>query len=108
MQHVDMEGFAGGALSEQFNLSLLQVIENMLDTNTPFKPKRKISMEIEFEQNEDRDDVGISIKCTAKTVQSKPQLTHFKIGKDLRTGKIEAQEYGAPMLPNNYKAVVDA
>ncbi len=100
-----METFAGGALSEKFNIALVQCITNMLDENTSFKPARNIAINISFKQDESRSKVEVAIECKAKLAPPIAAKTSFSIGKDLRTGQIEAQEYGAPALPNNMRVV---
>ena len=105
--NVDLDAFAGGALSEKFNIALEQVVRNLLDTNTSFKTKRKITVEVEFLQNEERNCVDVFIACKAKLAPQTPVITKFAIGKDLRSGSIMAEEYGMPRL-NGSDRIVDA
>lgn len=41
MSKVNLERFAGGALQEKFDFAMAQVVENMMDPNTPWKNKRE-------------------------------------------------------------------
>lgn len=66
----------------------------MRDPNTPWKPKRHINIRISFTQNEDRDDAAVEVHVSEKTAPVSPMLTRMAIGKDLRSGKVYAQEYG--------------
>ena len=78
MARVNLETFAGGALQEKFDDAMEKVLQNMTDPNTPWKNKRKITVEVTFEQNEDRDDSSVNVS----------------VGRDLSTGKCYAEEYG--------------
>lgn len=94
MNTVELGEVLGGELQAKFNKSLNRVIENLLDPNTSFKQKRKINISLVFEQNEERDDVTADIDVTEKLAPQTGLRTHFAIGKDLKTGKVVAEEYG--------------
>ena len=94
MNKVKLEGFAGGALQEKFDDAMEKVLTNLMDPNTPWKSKRKISVEITFTQNEDRDDTVVNVSVVPKLAPVKPIETMMAIGKDLATGKVFAEEYG--------------
>ena len=69
-------------------------MENMQDENTPYKDKRQITITMTFVQNEQRDDVVCDIAVKEKLAMQGGLKTHFSVGKDLRTGKVAAEEYG--------------
>lgn len=94
MQRTNLETFAGGALQEKFDDAMQKVLQNMLDPNTPYKNKRKITVDISFEQNEDRQDVSVNVSVVPKLAAVRPAETRMTIGKDLATGKCYAEEYG--------------
>ena len=93
--NIDLENIAGGELAEKFEDAMKKVVANMMDPNTPYKNKRKISINLSLEQNENRDDVAI--ECTVNTTLApvKSATTRMTIGKDLRTGELYAEEYGS-------------
>ena len=93
--NMDLENLAGGELAEKFEDAMKKVVANMMDPNTPYKNKRKISINLSLEQNENRDDVAI--ECTVNTTLApvKSATTRMTIGKDLRTGELYAEEYGS-------------
>lgn len=95
MARVNLETFAGGALQEKFDDAMEKVLQNMTDPNTPWKNKRKITVEVTFEQNEDRDDSSVNVSVIPKLAAVKPVETRMAIGKDLATGKCYAEEYGS-------------
>lgn len=94
MAKVNLETFAGGALQEKFDDAMEKVLQNMTDPNTPWKNKRKITVEVTFEQNEDRDDSSVNVSVIPKLAAVKPVETRMAIGRDLTTGKCYAEEYG--------------
>lgn len=98
MNNINLKSIAGGMLQEKFEHSFERVIENMQDVNTPYKDKRKISIDLMFTQNEERDDVHVEIKIAEKLAAANKILTHFMVGTDLKNGKVFASEYGNSQL----------
>lgn len=94
MNKVELKDLVGGALQEAFNKSFEKVIENLQDVNTSFKNKRRITIVLDFTQNETRDDVHVGVSVTEKLAPQAPMATSFAIGKDLKSGELYAQEYG--------------
>lgn len=94
MSKVNLEEFAGGALQEKFDQAFEKVIQNMLDPNTPWKNKRKITVEITLEQDEMRNDTAVHVSVITKLAPVKPVETRMVIGKNLKTGETFAEEYG--------------
>lgn len=94
MDQVKLEELVDGGLQEKFGTALNSVVENMQDPNTPWKNKRAITIKLTFEQNENRDDTSVNISVETKLAPVKPIVTRMAIGKDLKTGKVYAQEYG--------------
>ena len=94
MSKVNLEEFAGGALQEKFDDAFEKIVSNMLDPNTPWKNKRKISVEVTLTQNEERSDTSVDVSVVTKLAPVKPIETRMTIGRDLRTGEIYAEEYG--------------
>lgn len=87
MNKVELKDLVGGALQEKFNKSFEKVIDNLQDVNTSFKVKRKISISLDFVQNEARDDVHVEVAVVEKLAPQAPMTTSFAIGKDLNTGE---------------------
>ena len=69
-------------------------MENLQDPNTSFKVKRGIDIKLGFTQNENRDDVKVSVVVSEKLAPQQDMSTSFYIGKDLQTGEVFAEEYG--------------
>jgi hypothetical protein len=85
---------AGGALQEIAQEAIADVVANMQDVNTPWKPMRMVTIKLKLTQNEDRDDATMQISVEKKTAAVKPVETKFSMGKDLRDGSIYMEEYG--------------
>jgi hypothetical protein len=81
-------------LQEKFNRAFEKVVENLQDPNTSFKVKRGIDIKLGFTQNENRDDVNVSVVVSEKLAPQQDMSTSFYIGKDLQTGEVFAEEYG--------------
>lgn len=94
MNKVELKDLVGGALQEKFNKAMERVVDNLQDVNTSFKVKRKITISLDFTQNETRDDVHVDVAVVEKLAPQAPMTTSFAIGKDLKTGEMYAEEYG--------------
>lgn len=94
MNKVELQSIVGGALQEKFEKAFAKVIENLQDSNTSFKVKRGITIKLTFDQNEERDDVSVSVDVSEKLAPQTGMKTKFYMGKDLRTGELVVEEYG--------------
>lgn len=94
MQHIDMETFANGALSEQFNRELETVTRNICDPNTDAKKPRKITLTITFKPNDQRDFNTAAVEARSTLAPTLGVVTAFNMGKDIRTGDVYAVEIG--------------
>lgn len=94
MNTIELQSILGGALQEKFNKSFERIIDNLQDVNTSSRDKRKITISLDFTQNELRDDVAVKISVVEKLAPQAPMKTAFSIAKDLRTGELYAEEYG--------------
>lgn len=94
MNKVGLQDIVGGQLQEKFNRAFEKVVENLQDPNTSFKVKRGIDIKLGFTQNENRDDVNVSVVVSEKLAPQQDMSTSFYIGKDLQTGEVFVEEYG--------------
>lgn len=95
---VDLKEMCGGAMQEKFQNSFEKVMENLQDVNTPYKDKREIVIKLAFAQNEQRDNVIVDISVKEKLAPQGGVTMQLAVGKDLRTGKVIAEEYGSSQL----------
>lgn len=94
MKHMDMEKFANGAFTSQINRELEKVTENIQGPNTDATAKRRITVVIEFKPNEARNFVTTGVQAKSTLAPALGAVTALNMGKDLKTGEVEAVEIG--------------
>lgn len=94
MKPINMEEFANGAFSSQINRELKKVTENIQDPNTDATVKRRITITIDFKPNENRDFVTTSVQAKSSLAPALGAVTAMNMGKNLKTGEVEAVEIG--------------
>lgn len=92
MKHINLEQFAGGKLSVQLNKALEKVTENIQDPNTDAQKVRKINVSISFRPNDERNFVATTVETKLSLAPELGATTALSMGKDLRTGEVEAVE----------------
>lgn len=92
MKHIDLEQFAGGKLSVQLNKALKKVTENIQDPNTDAQKVRKINVSISFRPNDERNFVATTVETKLSLAPELGATTALSMGRDLRTGEVEAVE----------------
>lgn len=94
MKPINMEEFAGGAFAAQINRELTKVAENIQDPNTDAKAKRRITVVIEFQPNEQRDFVTTGVQAKSTLAPALGSVTALNMGKNLKTGEVDVVEIG--------------
>ena len=89
-----MEEFANGAFTQQINRELEKVTQNIQDPNTDATAKRRITVVIEFKPNEERNFVTTGVQAKSTLAPSLGAVTALNMGKNLKTGEVEAVEIG--------------
>ena len=92
MKHIDLEQFAGGKLSVQLNKALEKITENVQDPNTDAQKVRKINVSISFRPNDERNFVATTAETKLSLAPELGATTALSMGRDLRTGEVEAVE----------------
>ena len=92
MKHFDLEQFAGGKLSVQLNKALEKITENVQDPNTDAQKVRKINVSISFRPNDERNFVATTVETKLSLAPELGATTALSMGRDLRTGEVEAVE----------------
>ena len=92
MKHFNLEEFAGGKLSVQLNKALEKVTENIQDPNTDAQKVRKINVSISFRPNDERNFVATTVETKLSLAPELGATTALSMGRDLRTGEVEAVE----------------
>lgn len=88
-----LDDFAGGALLEQFNMAMREVMANIANPNTSYKVKRGLNMSLTFGTDEARELVAVETSVTPKLAPAKGFPTTIIIDRD-RDGKLVSGEYG--------------
>lgn len=92
MKHINLEQFAGGKLSVQLNKALEKITENVQDPNTDAQKVRKINVSISFRPNDERNFVATTVETKLSLAPELGATTALNMGRDLRTGEVEAVE----------------
>mgnify|MGYP003187953484 FL=1 len=92
MKHIDLEQFAGGKLSVQLNKALEKITENVQDPNTDAQKVRKNNVSISFRPNDERNFVATTVETKLSLAPELGATTALSMGRDLRTGEVEAVE----------------
>ena len=92
MKHINLEQFAGGKLSVQLNKALEKITENVQDPITDAQKVRKINVSISFRPNDERNFVATTVETKLSLAPELGATTALSMGRDLRTGEVEAVE----------------
>lgn len=92
MKHINLEQFAGGKLSVQLNKALEKATENIQDPNTDAQKVRKINVSISLRPNDERNFVSTTVETKLSLAPELGATTALSMGRDLRTGEVEAIE----------------
>ena len=92
MKHINLEQFAGGKLSVQLNKALEKITENVQDPNTDAQKVRKINVSLSFRPNDERNFVATTVETKLSLAPELGATTALSMGRDLRTGEVEAIE----------------
>ena len=90
---INLETLAEGGLTEKVNMALREVLNNIADPNTDYKVKRKLTIDITFIPQEDRDLALLDIQTKTKLAPPKSIGTKIVIGTDGKGG-VMASEFG--------------
>lgn len=88
---IDLNGFAGGAVSEKFNNELQKVLENIADPNTDFKKARKVTLVVTLKANENRTLANVSVEAKSTIAPPQPIGTELLIDMD-KDGRVTGAE----------------
>ena len=103
---LNLEALAGGGFTERVNQAVKEVMENISDPNTPWKTKRKVTIEMTFEAKEDRDITNVDIVAKVKLAPREGVHTTVLIDRNL-DGEIIAAEY-KKQIPGQQAIKVDS
>lgn len=94
MKHINLETFANGAFTAQVNRAIEEVTKNIQDPNTEAAATRKITVTIGFKPNGERNFVATGVQTKTTLAPALGAVTALSMGKDIKTGQVEAVEIG--------------
>ncbi len=92
MIKLTVPNMCNGGLVERLHAELQKAIENILDPNTTAKKARTVTLKITIKPNEHRNMAEIMVATSSSLCPPAPIETGLYIGKDPRTGEVDAQE----------------
>ncbi|MEA4965403.1 MAG: hypothetical protein VB055_06240 [Oscillospiraceae bacterium] len=87
---------ARGAIQERIDYEMTKVIDNILDPNTKATAKRKLTLCIELQPDDNRQTVSVTSTAKSALCATNPVATALYITGDVETGEVTAVE----MVPN--------
>ncbi|MEG2919093.1 MAG: replication terminator protein [Clostridium sp.] len=103
---INLETFANGALAERMDQALKEVLENIADKNTDSNPKRKLTLEMIFASDEERELTEVTIAAKTKLAPRSSVATKIIIDKDLN-GQVLGTEFKKQVKGQTYMKVDD-
>ncbi|MEG0153012.1 MAG: replication terminator protein [Cellulosilyticaceae bacterium] len=103
---INLETFANGALAERMDQALKEVLENIADKNTDSNPKRKLTLEMIFASDEERELTEVTIAAKTKLAPRSSVATKIIIDKDLN-GQVLGTEFKKQAKGQTYMKVDD-
>ena len=94
---INLATIAKGALTEQFDIEMQKVLENITDPNTAAVKERTISITLKLKPNQSRNGASIAIATKSNLAPVNAVFTDILIDKDLKTGAVKAIELGGQL-----------
>lgn len=91
-----------GAVQERVDAEVKRIMANILDVNTAFKVKRKLTIDITFESDESRQVIATSAQVKSKLAPAESVATTILAGRDYDTGIIQAAELKSAVPGQTY------
>ena len=92
MIDLNLSTLKDGAIQEQFELEMNQVLKNIHDLNTDSKKKRQVTITLDFTADESRNVVTMNHTIKSKLAPQMSVGLTLVTGKGFETGQIEACE----------------
>lgn len=92
---ISIVDIANGALRELIDYEMSNLMKNIADINTPWKPARELTIKLKFTTNENRELITVTADVKPKLQQSKPIESQLFMG--TKGDNIEAVEVGKTM-----------
>ena len=93
-ERLTLANMCSGGVQERIDRALAKVSDNILDPNTEAKKKREVTVKIIFTPNEnDREDVAVSVHTAVKLAPETGLETQLYISKDIESGSVQLTEH---------------
>jgi len=94
MSKLKLSDISNGALQEQFDAVLEEVLANIVDPNRKRTDPRSITIKLEFHPKEDKTEgAGLKYQVKSNLAPRKKIGSTVFIEKDLKSGQVEIEEY---------------
>lgn len=90
-EKLSLANLGSGAVTELFDTELEKVLKNIIDPNLDAKQTRKITLDIIFKPDGNRDIGAIGVKVSSKLAGSRIFVTKVVFGRD-KGGHVEGRE----------------
>ena len=100
MDKISILEMARGAFAEQVDYEMSKIAENILDENTKASAKRKLTMTITFQPDEERRIIHVETTAKSALASANPVATALWVSKE--AGQAEMMER-VPQLPGQMK-----
>lgn len=87
-----------GAIKERVDYEMAKILDNIMDANTKPTAKRKLTVNIVFTPDDDRENIAIDVTARSVLVPTNPVKTSLYISGSEATGEIQAVEM-VPQIP---------
>lgn len=102
----DLSKIMDGALQEKFIHELQKVSENILDPNTDPGVKRKITIDLTYLPNDNREAIGVGVVVKSKLAPQSGVSTTMLVGRDSK-GVLQANELKSGVPGQTYFDIDD-
>jgi len=104
-RQINLNDFAEGALQEKFDSEFQKVLQNIQDPNTSWKTPRKLTLELKFSTDEERELTLVDIIAKSTLAICKQATAKILIGIDGKGGYL-ANELNT-QIPGQQRLRVD-
>jgi len=101
---INLETFANGAFAERTNEGIQQVLDNIADPNTEWKPKRKVTIELTFDTTEQREITNITTVVKTRLTPKSAVKTIMLIDRNLK-GEVLGAEFKKQVAGQTFMTV---
>jgi hypothetical protein len=80
---MNLEAFSGGKLTRLIQSGIMEILENISDTDTPATAKRQLVIKITFRPETNRKNIKVHIDTKVNKAPIRTEETNMFVGRDL-------------------------